>query len=84
MSFVPGGGSNIFIAPGQTQSFVFTWNNGGWQGNTLIQAQSLGQGASLVCAQSDVHMSGASYAFDFTVTNLGPFGSIYDVQVSNN
>lgn len=84
MSFIPGGGSNIFIAAGQTQFWVFTWGAGGWQGNTLIEPQPLGPGASLTCTPGDVHMSGASYAFDFSVTNSGPSGSIYDVQVSNN
>jgi hypothetical protein len=31
MSVVFPGGANITISPGQTQQWIFTWNDPGWQ-----------------------------------------------------
>ncbi len=86
MSFIPNGGGNIFIAGNQTQGgWGFTWNNGGWQGNTIIECQPFNTGAALSTAQgaSTLNSSG-SYAFGFSVTNHSANSTFFNIQVSSN
>lgn len=77
---------NIFIANGQTQSWITTWNNSGWQGDTFIQPQPLNTGASLVYAgEETVSMnSSGQYSFSYSVKNDGPNSTFYNLQVGNN
>jgi hypothetical protein len=85
MSFIGGGGANIFIANGQTQGWVWTWNNGGWQGNTLIEPQPLNTGASLAYAEGSVSLnSNGSYSLSFSIANHGPNSTFYNIQTSSN
>jgi hypothetical protein len=86
MSSIPNGGSNIFIASGQTSGgWGITWNNGGWQGNTFIEAQPLNTGASLSTSlgSSSLNNNG-TYSFGFSLTNHGPNSTFCNLQVSNN
>lgn len=77
---------NIFIANGQTQSWITTWNNSGWQGDTFIQPQPLNTGAALVYAgEETVSMnSSGQYSFSYSVKNDGPNSTFYNLQVGNN
>jgi hypothetical protein len=60
-------------------------DNGGWQGNTLIQTQPLNTGAGLAVTQSSVHRnSNGTYGFDYSVRNNGPNSTFFNVQVSSN
>jgi hypothetical protein len=77
---------NIFIASGQSQGWVTTWNNSGWQGDTFIQPQPLNTGASMVYAGSEsVSLnSNGTYSFSYTVTNNGPNSTFYNLQYTSS
>ena len=85
MSFIPGGGGNIFIASGQTQGFTFTWGSSGWQGNTFFQGQPLNTGAALSFTAGAVRRNNnGTFSFDFSIRNNGPNSTFYNIQTSNN
>ncbi len=85
MSFIPGGGANIFIASGQTQGWVFTWNSPGWQGNTFFQPEPLNTGASLTFTAGAVRRNNnGTFRFNFSFSNNGPNNTFYNIQVSND
>lgn len=85
MSFIGGGGSNIFIGNGVTQGWTFTWNNGGWQGNTFNQPQPLNTGASMSYTNGSVSRNNnGTYSFSWSATNHGPNNTFYNIQTSNN
>jgi hypothetical protein len=85
MSFIAGGGANIFIGNGQTQGWVFTWNNGGWQGDTFNQPQPLNTDASLTSSEESVSMNNnGTYSFSYSVTNNGPNTTFYNLQTGSN
>ena len=85
MSFIGGGGANIFIANGQTQGWVWTWNNGGWQGNTLLEPQPLNTGASLAYTAGSVALnSNGTYSLAWTLRNNGPNSTFFNIQTSSN
>ena len=85
MSFIGGGGSNIFIADGQSQGWIFTWNNGGWQGDTFNEPQPLNTGASLAYSAGSVSLNNnGTYSFDWSVTNNGPNSTFYNIQTASN
>jgi len=85
MSSIPGGGGNLYIAPGANAYYVITWNNSGWQGNTLIQTQPLNTGTSLTVTQGGIDLdSSGHYQFDYMVHNNGPNSTYFNVQVSSN
>ncbi len=85
MSSIPNGGGNLYIAAGATAYYTVTWNNGGWQGNTLIETQPLNTGASLDCVQGNVHLnSNGTYGFAYSVRDNGPNSTYFNVQVSSN
>lgn len=77
---------NIFIANGQSQGWVTTWNNSGWQGDTFIQPQPLNTGASLLYAGSEsVSLNNhGQYSFGYTVKNNGPNSTFYNLQIGSN
>jgi hypothetical protein len=76
--------SNIFISNGQTQTWITTWNNGGWQGDTIVQPQPLNTGASMSYSDpSAAKNSNGTYSFSYSVTNHGPNSTFYNLQVSN-
>lgn len=85
MSFIPGGGANIFIASGVAQSFTFTWHGSGWKGNTFVQGQPLNTGASLAFTAGAVRRNNnGTFSFDFSIRNNGPNSTFYNVQISND
>jgi len=85
MSFIPGGGSNIFIGNGVTQGWTFTWGSSGWQGNTFNEPQPLNTGASMSYTNESVSRNNnGTYAFSFSFTNHGPNSTFYNIQTSNN
>lgn len=85
MSFIPSGGSNVFIGNGVTQPWIITWNSSGWQGNSMIQPQPLNTGASMIYSDPSVSLnSNGTYAFSFTFTNNGPNSTQYNFQVSSS
>jgi hypothetical protein len=86
MSSIPNGGGNLFIASGQTfGGFNITWNNGGWQGNTIIEAQPLNTGAALSTSLgSSTLNNNGTYTFGFSLTNHGSNSTFCNIQVSSN
>jgi hypothetical protein len=83
MSFIGGGSSNLFIGSGQTQTWVWTWNNAGWQGNTINQPQPLNTGASMSYTDPSVSLNGnGTYSFLYSVTDNGPNSTFYNLQTS--
>lgn len=85
MSSIFGGGSNIFIGNGATQNWVFTWNNGGWQGNVVNEPQPLNTGASLAYSAGSVHLnSNGTFGYSWSVTNHGPNSTFYNIQTSSS
>ena len=85
MSSVFPGGANIFIGNGTTQGWIFTWNNGGWQGDTFNQPQPLNTGTSLSYSLPSVSMNNnGTYAFSWSVTNNGPNTTFYNLQTASN
>ncbi len=85
MSFIGGGGSNIFIGNGATQGWNFTWGGGGWQGNTLMEPQPLNTGASLAYTAGSVSLNNnGTFSFSWTLKNNGPNSTFFNIQTSNN
>ncbi len=85
MSFIPGGGANIFIANGQSHAWVFTWNSAGWKGNTFFQAEPLNTGASLTFTAGAVRRNNnGTFSFNFSIRNNGPNNTFYNIQTSND
>lgn len=85
MSSIPNGGSNLFITPGSTAFWVITWNNGGWQGNTLVEAEPLNTGVGLDVTMGNIDRnSSGQYQFAWSVKNNGPNSTFYNAQVSSN
>jgi hypothetical protein len=85
MSFIGGGGSGHVIGPGQTQNWIFTWNNSGWQGNTFNEPQPLNPNASLVYSAGSVVMNpNGTYSFSWSVRNTSAFATVYNLQTSSN
>jgi hypothetical protein len=85
MSNITGGGANVYIAAHTSQYWTITWNNGGWQGNTLVEPQPLNTGASLAYTAGSVHLnSNGTYSFGVNITNNGPNSTYFNVQVSSN
>jgi hypothetical protein len=84
MSQIVGGGANLFIGSNQTQSWIVTWNSGGWQGNSFVQPQPLNTGASMSYTNPSVSLNNnGTFAFAFSVTNHGPNTTFYNLQISN-
>jgi hypothetical protein len=74
---------NIFIGSGQTQCWVTTWNNAGWQGNTIVQPQPLNTGASMSYTDPSVSLNNnGTYSFSYCVTDNGPNNTFYNLQIS--
>jgi len=85
MSFIGGGGANIFIGAHATQNWTFTWNNSGWQGNTLVEPQPLNTGAALDYTAGSVSLnSNGAYSFSWTLKNNGPNNTFFNLQTSSN
>jgi hypothetical protein len=85
MSFIGGGGANIFIASGQTHNWIWTWNNSGWQGNTFNQPEPQNTGASLRYSAGSVSRNNnGTFSFFHSITNDGPNSTFYNIQTSNN
>jgi hypothetical protein len=84
MSQIGNGSANLFIGSNQSHGWIWTWNNGGWQGNTFVQPQPLNTGASMSYADPSVSMnSNGTYSFAYSVTNHGPNSTFYNLQTSN-
>jgi len=65
--------------------FWLNWNNGGWQGNTLVQAQPLNTGAGMVCTPGSINLNAnGTYTFWTTIANTGPNSTYFNMQVSNS
>jgi len=85
MSFIGGGGSNIFIGAHATQNWIWTWNNSGWQGNTFNEPQPLNTGAALAYTAGSASLnSNGTYSFSWSVKNNGPNTTFYNIQTSSN
>ncbi|MBV1704338.1 MAG: hypothetical protein KGQ28_05990 [Hyphomicrobiales bacterium] len=83
MSSIFNGGSNIFIAAHTSQGWVFTWGNGGWQGNVLNEPQPLNTGAAMSFTTPTVSQnSNGTYSFAWTATNNGPNSTFFNIQTS--
>ncbi len=87
MSFIANK-SPISIAPQETQDWVWTWSNQGWQGNTVIEPQplqpyrtTLSWTMGVVTANQD-----GSYSFNFSISNSGQNAetTTYNIQISLN
>ena len=84
MSQIGNGSANIFIGANSTQGWVWTWNNSGWQGDTINQPQPLNTGAAMSYTDPTVTMNNnGTYAFHYSVTNHGPNSTFYNLQTSN-
>ena len=84
MSQITGGGANIFIGANTSQFWIITWNNSGWQGNTLIEPQPLNTGANMTYSPGAVSLnSNGTYSFGVTISNSGN-STFYNIQVSSN
>ncbi len=85
MSFIGGGGANIFIGNGASQGWIFTWGGGGWQGNTLMEPQPLNTGADLAYTAGSVSLNNnGTFSFSWSLTNNGPNSTFFNIQTSNN
>ena len=85
MSGIVGGAGNVFIANGQTQGWTVTWNNGGWQGNMLLEPQPLNTGANISYSEGSVFLnSNGAYSFTCTLRNSGPNSTFFNLQYSSN
>ena len=85
MSQIPSGGNNIFIAANTNGNWWVRWNNSGWQGNTLVEAQPLNTGAALVCTPGSIDLgSSGQYTFWTNIRNNGGNSTFFNLQVSNN
>jgi len=85
MSFIPNGGNNIFIAANTNGNWWFRWNNTGWQGNTLVEAQPLNTGASIVCTPGNISLDqNGRYTFWTNIRNVGPNSTFFNMQTSSN
>jgi len=85
MSSVFNGGSNVFIGAGATNGWVFTWNSGGWQGNTLDQPQPLNTNANMSYTNPTVSRnSNGTYSFSWDAVNHGPNSTFYNIQTSSS
>lgn len=85
MSSIPNGGGNQFVSAGGTYHATVTWNNGGWQGNTLVEAQPLNTGAGLTVVQGNIGLnSNGHYGFAYSVKDNGQNYTYFNVQVSSN
>lgn len=85
MSQIPNGGANIFMAAGHNGNFWFRWNNGGWQGNTLVEAQPLNTGANLQCTPGTIDLeSNGQYTYWTNIANKGPNSTFFNMQASSN
>jgi hypothetical protein len=76
---------NIFIASNATQCWVTTWNNSGWQGNTIVQPQPFNTDASMSYTDPSITVNvDGTYSFSYCVTNNGPNDTFYNLQVSSS
>jgi hypothetical protein len=84
MSQIGGGSANLYIGSGATQYWTWTWNNSGWQGNTIDQPQPLNTGASMSYTDPTVSRnSNGTYSFSYSVSNHGN-STFYNLQTSNS
>jgi hypothetical protein len=78
--------SPISIAAQETQNWVWTWDNQGWQGNTAIQPQPLQPfHAALSCTMGVVTANqNGSYSFSFSIANTAQNAetTTYNIQIS--
>lgn len=85
MSQIPSGGANIFMAGHTNATFGIRWNNSGWQGNTLVQAQPLNTGAAMVCTQGAINRdSSGNYSFNANIADTSGNSTFFNLQVSNS
>lgn len=85
MSSIPNGGANQFVSSGATYHATVTWNNSGWQGNTMIEAQPLNTGANLTVVPGNITVNASGkYGFSYAVKNNGANSTFFNVQVSSN
>jgi len=64
---------------------VFTWNDSGWQGDTLTQPQPLNTGASLSYTDPSTSRNpNGTYSFSYSITNHGPNSTQYNLQTASN
>lgn len=89
MSVVFPGGSGITISPGQTQTWIFTWDDQNWMGITILQPQPTTSGARLDYTETAVRNNGIAafadyptYSFFLTVTNPNPDVVTFNIQTS--
>jgi hypothetical protein len=74
--------SGIYIGSGQTQGWVATWNSPEWQGDTIVQPESLTPEAPMSYTNPEVSLvSGGRASFAFSITNKGPIPGFYDLQL---
>jgi hypothetical protein len=85
MSQIPTGGQNIFIAQNTNGNWGVRWNNSGWQGNTLVEAQPLNTGAALVCTSGSISVDQhGNYTFWTNIRNPPGNSTFFNLQVSSN
>jgi hypothetical protein len=83
MSQVAGGLGNVYIGAHTTQYWNTWWNNGGWQGLTLIQPQPLNTGASMAWTVPAVSLNNSGqYVYSYSFTNNGPNSTYYNAQIA--
>lgn len=85
MSQIAGGGANIFMAAHASGNFWVRWNNSGWQGNTVVQAQPLNTGAAMVCVPGSITRdSSGNYTFWTNISDTSGNSTFFNLQVSNS
>src|SRR5437868_15235432 len=85
MSFIPGGGANIFIANGQSQGFTFTWSSSGWHVTTFFQGEPQNTGASLALTSGDTRRyNDGTFSFDFSVMIICWIVTFYIILILND
>jgi hypothetical protein len=86
MSSIPNGGGGITILSGAKRGFTLTWDNGGWQGNTILQPQATSPpGVTLSFSEGSVvfNEGNGTYGFNFSVTNDAQVPVVFNAQVSS-
>lgn len=89
MSVVFPGGSGITISPGQTQTWIFTWDVEDWNGITILQPQPTTEQASLNYSETTVRNNGIpafwdypQYSFTMNVDNPNDKIVTFNIQTS--
>lgn len=77
-------GADVYMTSAGTQSWTWTWDDAGWQGNTIIQPQPNSRYTATMSYTNptvNVNVNG-QYQFSFSIT--ADRAVLYNLQVSNS